>query len=134
MNHWLVKSEPETYSWQDFVNKDYDMWNGVRNYQARNYLKAMKNGDQVLFYHSGKEKAIVGVAQVCKEHYADPTSKDNRWVVVDLKPIIALNNPVTLEKVKFEPRLAGIPLLKQSRLSVMPLNEHAYKIIITLGK
>jgi len=133
MNYWLVKSEPETYSWQDFENKKSDMWNGVRNYQARNYLKAMKNGDQVLFYHSGKQKAIVGIAMVSREHYPDPTANDERWVVVNLKALKALKNPVTLEQVKLEPQLAKIPLLKQSRLSVMPLNESAFDIIITLG-
>ena len=134
MNCWLVKSEPSTYSWHDFVKKGRDHWDGVRNYQARNHLKAMQPGDLVLFYHSVKEKAVVGIAKVVSESYPDPTTTDERWVVVDMEPIKPLSGKVSLEQIKAEPILAEISLLKQSRLSVMPLSEVAFNKIVDLSK
>ncbi len=134
MNYWLVKSEPSTYSWHDFVKKGRDHWDGVRNFQARNYLRSMQPGDQVLFYHSMKEKSIVGIAQVISESYPDPTTTDDRWVVVDMEPVQELQTPVSLEQIKAEPALANIPLLKQSRLSVMPLDQAAFDKVLALSR
>jgi predicted RNA-binding protein with PUA-like domain len=130
----LVKSEPGEYSWEDFLKLGRDHWDGVRNYQARNNLMNMKSGDQVLFYHSGKERAVVGIAEVVREHYPDPTTDDERWVVVDLVPVRALQNPVTLQQIKAEPALADIHLIRNSRLSVMPLKKEAYDIIVRMAK
>ncbi|WP_226390974.1 EVE domain-containing protein [Penaeicola halotolerans] len=134
MNYWLVKSEPEAYSWDDLVKKGVDRWDGVRNYQARNNLKEMKVGDQVLFYHSVKEKSVVGIAEVVKAHYPDPTTDDDRWVVVDLKPYRALSKPVSLDQIKADDRLANLPLIKQSRLSVMPIDHDSFGIILSLAE
>lgn len=134
MNYWLVKSEPSVYSWRDFVKKGRDHWDGVRNYQARNHLRNMQPGDQVLFYHSVKEKAVVGIASVVSESYPDPTANDERWVVVDLEPLQAFEQAVTLEQIKAEPDLAETPLLRQSRLSVMPLSPSAFNKIVKLSK
>ena len=134
MNHWLVKQEPEKYPWTQFVKDKGTYWDGVRNYQARNNLRAMREGDLVLFYHSVSEKAVVGVAKVTREAYADPTAKEGDWSVVDLKPIKAMATPVTLAQIKAEPKLAGMGLLKQSRLSVSPLSAAEFKRVLQLGK
>ena len=134
MKHWLVKSEPYKYSWQDLLKDKWTYWDGVRNYQARNNLKEMKTGDLVLYYHSNEGKEIVGVSEIIKEYYQDPTTDDERWVVVDLKPVKTLNNPVTLKQIKDEPRLKDIALIKQSRLSVMPIKKKEYDIILSLSK
>ncbi|MFO7977709.1 MAG: EVE domain-containing protein [Bacteroidales bacterium] len=133
MNYWLVKSEPKAYSWQRFVEEQGTMWEGVRNYQARNNLKQMKEGDLVLFYHSVTQKQVMGIARVVREHYPDPTSEDARWVVVDLVPEEALSQPVTLEHIKADQRLKNIALLRQSRLSVMPLKPEEFDTIVELG-
>jgi len=137
MNYWLVKSEPETYSWEDFVNLKRDHWDGVRNYQARNNMKEMKEGEQVLFYHSGKEKAVVGLARVVKEFYPDPTASEedkDRWVVVDLIPEYKLNKKVTLKTIKDTPELNDIALIRNSRLSVMPLTREAFELILGMSQ
>jgi predicted RNA-binding protein with PUA-like domain len=131
--YWLVKSEPFKYSWEKFVKDGSTFWDGVRNYQARNSLKAMKRGDQVLFYHSNEGLAVVGIAQVTQEAYQDPTTDDERWVVVDLKPAKALKRPVRLEEIKKDKRLKNIALVRQSRLSVMPIREEEFDTILALG-
>ena len=134
MQFWLVKQEPSKYSWEEFLKDKKTYWDGVRNYQARNNLQAMKKGDRVFFYHSVVGKQIMGVAQVTREAYPDPTSDDPAWVVVDLKPIKSLKIPVTLEQIKSHPKLKEISLIKQSRLSVMPLAQSEFKVILGLGK
>lgn len=134
MNHWLVKQEPEKYPWSQFVKDQGTYWDGVRNYQARNNLRAMKKGDHVFFYHSVSEKAIVGVAKVTREAYPDPTAKEGDWSVVDLKPVKAMVEPVTLEQIKAEAKLSEIALIKQSRLSVMPLRSPEFRLILQLGQ
>ena len=133
MRHWLVKQEPEKYPWSQLVKDKVTYWDGVRNYQARNYLRAMANNDLVLYYHSVSEKAVVGVAKVTREAYPDPTAKEGDWSVVDLKPARAMKTPVTLEAIKADPALAEISLVKQSRLSVMPLTAAHFKRILKLG-
>lgn len=133
MNYWLVKSEPGAYSWQQFEKDKRTLWDGVRNYQARNNMKAMKEGDLVLFYHSVSEKQVMGIAKVVAEHYPDPTTNDDRWVVVDLVPEKAFKRPVTLAEVKADPRLENIALVKQARLSVMPLKAEEFDAIVELG-
>ncbi len=133
MNYWLVKSDPETYSWSKMKSDKRTFWDGVRNFQARNYLKEMKVGDLVLFYHSQSDKSIVGITKVVKEHYPDPTTDDKRWVVVDLEAVEDLKQPVTLEQIKQNPVLSNIPLVKQQRLSVMPLTKEQYNEILKLG-
>ena len=134
MNYWLVKSEPSEYSYDNLVNDGSTYWDGVRNYAARNNLKGMKSGDKVLFYHSVNEKSVVGISKVVKEFYQDPTTEDERWVVVDLAAEKKLKNPVTLSQIKDEPALAEIALVRQSRLSVMPLDKKAYDLIIEMSK
>ncbi len=134
MKHWLVKQEPSAYSWDDFVRDGRTAWTGVRNFQARNNLLAMRCGDRVLYYHSVVGKAVVGESEVVAEAYPDPTAKEGDWVCVDLKPDKALPRPVTLEEIKAAPKLAGIALLRQSRLSVMPLTAAEYRAIIRLAK
>lgn len=134
MAHWLAKSEPSTYSWGHFVKEKRACWDGVRNAQARNNLAAMKKGDEVLFYHSGDDKAVVGIASVSKAAYPDPTTDDVRWLCVDLAPVRALARPVTLAMVKAQPSLARIALVRQSRLSVMPLAAAEFRAIVALGK
>lgn len=130
MNYWLIKSEPGAYSWDDFVKLGRDHWDGVRNYQARNNMKSMKVGDEALFYHSVNEKQVVGVAKVVKEYYQDPTTDDDRWVVVDLVPVRKLEKPVTLAQIKADEKLEGMALIKNSRLSVMPVSEVHYQVIL----
>src|SRR5689334_9050122 len=131
--HWLVKQEPTKYSWDQLVRDRRTSWDGVRNYQARNNLKAMKTGDRVLFYHSVVGQEVVGIAEVVREAYQDPTTSDERWVVVDLAPVKALGKPVTLEAIKATRSLASIPLLRQARLSVMALDKDAFDTIVKLG-
>ena len=133
MNHFLVKSEPFKYSLDQFVSDKETFWDGVRNYQARNNLTAMKKGDLVLFYHSNEGKEVVGVARVVKEAYQDPTTSDERWVVVDLAPVEKLAVPVRLETIKADELLKETPLVKQSRLSVMPLKPEEFDRILALG-
>jgi predicted RNA-binding protein with PUA-like domain len=131
--HWLVKSEPFKYSWDDLVKDGSTYWDGVRNAQARNNLREMKIGDRVLYYHSNEGKEVVGIAKVTRRAYQDPTTDDERWVVVDLEPIKALKQSVTLAQVKADPQLQKIPLVTHSRLSVMPLEKSAFERIVELG-
>ena len=131
--YWLVKQEPETYSWDDFVRDGRTDWTGVRNFQARNNLRQMKSGDCVLFYHSGKGKSVVGVAEVARAAYQDPTSKDPQWVAVDIKPVKALHEPVPLASIRYHPRLSKLPLIRQSQLSVMPLTKEEFSVIVGIG-
>jgi predicted RNA-binding protein with PUA-like domain len=133
MNYWLVKSEPFKYSWQKFNEDKRTFWDGVRNYQARNNLREMKEGDLVLFYHSNEGKEVVGIAKVVKEAYQDPTTHDTNWVVVDLSPVETLKKPVTLETIKADERLKDISLVRQGRLSVMGLKAAEFDRIIELG-
>lgn len=133
MNYWLVKSEPFKYSWEKFNQDGRTYWDGVRNYQARNNLKAMKEGDLVLFYHSNEGMCVVGVAKVVKEFYQDPTTDDTNWVVVDLVPVETLKSPVTLSQIKNDERLKDIALVRQGRLSVMPLKAEEFDRVIELG-
>lgn len=133
MNHWLVKSEPHKYSWEKFNQDGRTFWDGVRNYQARNNLRDMCEGDLVLFYHSNEGKEVVGVAKVVKESYQDPTTDDTNWIVVDLSPVETLKNPVTLEKIKADEQLQNISLVRQGRLSVMPLKQEEFDRILELG-
>ena len=136
MAYWLFKSEPSTWSWEDQVAKGAagEQWDGVRNYQARNNLQAMKKGDQVLYYHSNEGKEVVGVAKVVKTAYQDPTTEDERWVAVDIKPVKKLKKPVTLQQVKQDDRLQNMGLIRQSRLSVMPVTEDEFHMILAMGK
>ncbi len=134
MNHWLVKQEPTAYSWEDFVRDGKTAWTGVRNFQARNHLRAMAKGDRVLFYHSVVGKSVMGVAEVVRTAYPDPTAKEGDWSCVDLKPCAPLASPVSLDRIKEVPALSGIGLLRQSRLSVMPLAKSEFQAIINLSK
>ncbi len=131
--HWLVKQEPEDYSWDDFVSDGRTAWTGVRNFQARNNLRAMAAGDAVLYYHSGKEKSVVGTAKVARVAYPDPTADEGDWVSVDLIPVRKLAQPVPLALVKSTKSLAGIALVRNSRLSVMPLRAGEFREIVSLG-
>ncbi len=133
MKHWLVKQEPEAYAWEQFVRDNGTTWTGVRNFQARNNLRAMKKGDEVFYYHSVTGKAVVGVARVAREAYPDATAKEGDWSCVDLVPVKSCRTPVTLEQIKAEPTLENIALLKQSRLSVMPLGASEAKKLRQLG-
>tara|TARA_Y100001970_G_scaffold109911_1_gene137262 strand:+ start:1200 stop:1604 length:405 start_codon:yes stop_codon:yes gene_type:complete len=134
MKYWLLKSEPNTWSWSDQVKSGIDMWDGVRNYQARNNLIKMKKGDLCFFYHSVSEKRIIGIVKVVKENYQDPTDKTNKFVAVDVKAKEKLKNPVTLEKIKSTKSLSNLPLIKQSRLSVMELKKSEWNTIIKMSK
>jgi predicted RNA-binding protein with PUA-like domain len=134
MNYWLVKSEPFKYSWEQFCKDKKTFGDGVRNYQARNNLRAMAKGDEVLFYHSNEGLAIVGIATVAKTAYQDPTTDDTNWVAVDLKPLKALKNTVSLATMKQTPGLENLALIKQGRLSVCPVTPMEYKIILDLAK
>ena len=131
--YWLLKSEPSTWSWEDQVKSKIDMWDGVRNYQARNNLMKMKKGDHCFFYHSVNEKSVIGIVEVHKEHYIDPTDKSKRFVAIDVKTLKKLKYPVTLDRIKRSNKLQGISLIKQSRLSVMPLTIKEFKEIIKLS-
>lgn len=132
-NYWLVKSEPAAYSWADFVKDGRAVWTGVRNFQARNHLRAMRRGDLVLFYHSVTDKQVVGLARVEKEFYPDPTADEGDWSVVDLAPVKLFTRPVTLEVIKADALLREIPLVKQSRLSVSPLTTAQFQKLLALG-
>jgi predicted RNA-binding protein with PUA-like domain len=132
--YWLVKQEPTAYSWDQFVADGETNWTGVRNFQARNNLRAMKLGDRVLYYHSVNGKAVVGIATVTKEAFPDPTANSGNWSAVELKPLEAVEPPVTLDEIKEEPHLAKIPLLRQARLSVMPLSRPEFEGILRLSK
>lgn len=133
MAHWLVKSEPKKYSWDNLVEDRSTSWDGVRNYAARNNLQAMKKGDEVFFYHSNEGLEIVGIARVFKEAYQDPTTEDPNWVVVDLKPVKKLKKPVSLSAIKADKRLEGIALVKLGRLSVCAITDDEWAIILELG-
>src|SRR5712692_2427079 len=130
---WMVKQEPETYSWDDFVRDGRTDWTGVRNFQARNNLRQMKVGDRVLFYHSGTGKCVVGIAEVAKAAYPDPTADDSQWVAVDIKPVKPLNEPVPLASIRYHPKLSNLPLIRQSQLSVMPLTREEFETIVAMG-
>ena len=133
MNYWLAKSEPEAYAWSQLVKDGKTAWTGVRNFQARNNLRAMKQGDPVFFYHSVSEKQIVGLAKVAKEFYPDATAEEGDWSCVDLAPVKALVKPVTLETIKTDKILKDMPLVKQSRLSVTPLTKEQYAHLLILA-
>ena len=133
MNYWLLKSEPDAWSWDNQVKEGASMWDGVRNYQARNNLKEMKKNDLCFFYHSITERSIVGIVKVVKEYYPDPTDKTDRFVVVDVKATKKLKNPVSLDQIKENSKLKDIALVKQSRLSVMPLKKTEWEIIIKMS-
>lgn len=134
MKHWLVKQEPTAYSWEDFTRDGRTAWTGVRNFQARNNLRAMSQGDRVLYYHSVTGKEVVGEAEVVREAYPDPTAKEGDWICVDLQPLKPLPKPVGLDRIKADPALAEIALLRQSRLSVMPLVAAEYRKIVAMGR
>lgn len=132
-NYWLVKQEPESYSWDTFVKDGKTAWTGVRNFQARNNLRAMKKGDPVFYYHSVSEKQVVGLARVAKEFYPDPTTDEGDWSAVDIEPVKPLPKPVSLDAIKSDKALKDMPLVRQSRLSVTPLTEAQYKRLMGLG-
>lgn len=134
MAYWLVKSEPFKYSWEQFEKDQQTFWDGVRNYAARNNLKSMKTGDQVLYYHSNEGLEIVGIAEVIKEHYQDPTTSEAAWVAVDLKPIKRLANPVSLKQIKADTRLENMALLRLSRLSVQPVTPEEWTIVMEMAE
>ncbi|MCS6807273.1 MAG: EVE domain-containing protein [Bacteroidota bacterium] len=134
MRYWLIKSEPEAYSWSDFQRDCITSWDGVRNYQARNNLRAMSVGDRALFYHSGSERAVVGIAEVVQTAYQDPTTNDPSWVCVDVRPLQQFKKPVRLKTIKATPQLVRIGLLKQPRLSVVSLSEEEFKTLCELGE
>ena len=133
MKYWLLKSEPDAWSWDKQVEEGASMWDGVRNYQARNNLKHMKKNDLCFFYHSVTERSIVGIVKVVKEYYPDPTDKTGRFVVVDVKAIKKLKNPISLDQIKDNSKLQDIALVKQSRLSVMPIKKVEWDIIIKMS-
>ncbi|MBD0332663.1 MAG: EVE domain-containing protein [Chitinophagaceae bacterium] len=133
MAYWLVKSEPSAYSWDQFVKDGETFWSGVRNYAARNHMKAMNKGDEVLFYHSNEGLEIVGIAKVIKEAYPDPTADDDTWVAVDLKPVKKLEQPVTLRQIKADKRLANMVLIRIGRLSVQPVTDAEWKVIMKMA-
>ena len=133
-NYWLVKQEPSTYAWKSFAAERETAWTGVRNYQARNNLRAMKKGDGVLYYHSGEERAVVGLARVVREAYPDPTATEGDWSAVDLKAIKALHQPVALAAMKADPALAEMPLLRHTRLSVSPLTQKQFERLLVLAQ
>ncbi len=134
MAYWLVKSEPSKYSWDQFVKDKQTSWDGVRNFRARNNLRAMKKGDEVFFYHSNEGLEIVGIAKVVGEAYQDPTTSDPNWVVVDLKPVTKLKSPVPLTVMKQDERLSGIELIKLSRLSVAAITSDEWQVILELSE
>jgi predicted RNA-binding protein with PUA-like domain len=133
MNHWLVKTEPESYSWAGLVKEGRTNWTGVRNFQARNNLRAMKKGDAVCFYHSVSEKQIVGLAKVTREAWPDPTAKEGDWVCVELAPVKPFSQPVPLDAIKRDAALKGMLLLRNSRLSVLPLTAPEFERVMQLG-
>lgn len=132
-SYWLVKTEPNAYSWDDLTNDGWTYWDGVRNYESRNNLRKMSEGDQVLYYHSGRARCVVGIAEVIRAHYQDPTTDDARWSAVDVKPVIALPRAVELKQIKAEPRLAEMLLVRRGRLAVIPVTEAEYGIVLSMG-
>ncbi|MDJ0866478.1 MAG: EVE domain-containing protein [Myxococcota bacterium] len=133
-SYWLVKSEPFKYAWDELVKDGSTYWDGVRNYSARNNLRAMRKGDLVLYYHSNEGKEVVGIARVTRESYPDPTTDDERWLVVDVEPVKALAEPVSLATIKGDPKLSEMALVRQSRLSVMPVTKPEFDRVLKLGK
>ena len=134
MNYWLVKSEPDAYSFDDLIKDKKTDWTGVRNYTARINLRNMKKGDAVLYYHSVSEKAVVGMAEVSKGHYQDPTDDTGTWVCVEIKPVSKFAKPVSLEQIKAEPKLKDMLLVRQGRLSVSPVTKAEFDLIVKMGK
>ncbi|HWZ03359.1 MAG TPA: EVE domain-containing protein [Mucilaginibacter sp.] len=133
MNYWLIKSEPEKYSWEKFNKDGRTFWDGVRNYAARNNMRAMKEGDLAFFYHSNEGKEIVGIAKVVKEAYQDPTTDDTNWVVVEFSPVEALKNPVTLAQIKAEPMLSKMELVRLGRLSVSAVTQAEFDKVLEMS-
>ncbi len=133
MSYWLAKSDPDTYGWSDLVRDRKTSWDGVRNYKARNYIREMKPGDLVLFYHSGEEKSVVGAMKVLSEAYTDTTAEEEIWSAVDVAPQWVLKSPVTLSRIKAEPSLRNIHLVRVARLSVMPLAKEEFETIVSMG-
>ena len=133
MNYWLVKSDPETYGWDELVKEKETAWTGIRSYAARNNLRLMKKGDEVFFYHSNEGVEIVGIAKVVKEHYQDPTTEETAWVVVDLKPVKKLKNPVSLTQIKAEKKLANMDLVRLGRLSVQTVKAEEWALVLKLS-
>jgi predicted RNA-binding protein with PUA-like domain len=133
MNYWLMKSEPDVFSYDDLVKKGKEHWDGVRNYTARNNMRAMKKGDKALFYHSNIDKAVVGIMQIAGEAYQDPTTKEEQWVCVDVAPLEKLRNPVTLAAIKSNPNLAEMKIIKQSRLSIIDVTQKEFDEIIRMS-
>lgn len=136
MRYWLFKSEPSTWSWQNQLDKGEagEEWDGVRNYQARNFMREMKQGDRGFFYHSQKEKSVVGIVEVCAEAHPDSTTEDDRWECVDIKAVRSFVKPVSLDQIKIDPRLEEMVLVKNSRLSVQPVSEAEWQAICALGE
>ena len=134
MAHWLVKSEPSTYGWQHLIKDKETRWDGVRNFAARGHLKSMKKGDEVFFYHSNEGMEIVGIAKVAKEFYPDPTAKEGNWLAVDLKPVKAFKRPVSLSEIKADKRLQNMALVRLGRLSVQPVSDQEWDIVMELGE
>ena len=132
MNHWLLKTEPETFSWENLEKEGQSMWDGVRNYQARNNLRLMKKGDIFFFYHSGKNPGIIGIAEVIREHYADPTATEGDWSAVDIKPVRKLKRVISLEEIKQISALKNMYLIRNTRLSVQPVTKEEYNSILDL--
>ena len=132
MNYWLMKTEPDTFSWDDLIRDKKAGWDGVRNFQARTHLKNMKKGDEAFFYHTGDEKAVIGVAKITKEYYPDPT--DNEWVAVEIVPVKKLKKPVTLAQIKADKRLSNMVLVKASRLSVQPVKPEEFDMVVALSE
>jgi predicted RNA-binding protein with PUA-like domain len=132
MNYWLLKTEPDTFSWDDLVRDKKTGWDGVRNFQARSHLKAMKKGDLAFVYHTGEEKSVVGIAKITRENYPDP--KDNEWVAVEIAPVNKLKNPVALAQIKADKRFTNMVLVKASRLSVQPVKKEEFDMIVALSE
>jgi predicted RNA-binding protein with PUA-like domain len=132
--YWLLKTEPEQYSWDRLTKEKKGMWDGVRNFSARNHMRAMKLGDHAFFYHTGKEKSVVGIVEVCREHYPDPTAEKGDFSAIDVKPIQKLTQPVSLATIKAEPKLAEMVLVKRVRLSVQPVTAAEFEKVLSLGK
>jgi len=133
MAHWLIKSEPDVYSWDQFVKDKQTRWDGIRNYAARLHLRAMKKGDELFFYHSNKGTEIIGIASVVKEAYPDPTTEDPAWFAIDVKPLKKISKPVTLDQIKKEKKLSSMALVRISRLSVQPVSDEEWQIILKMG-
>ena len=134
LQYWLVKQEPSSYSWDTFARERTTAWTGVRNFQARKNLRAMKKGDEVFYYHSGEERSVVGLARVVREHYPDPTSTEGDWAAVDLEAIKPLTQPVTLATIKADKALADMLLVRNSRLSVQPVSENQFARLLELSR